>query len=103
MARFNATYKVLTNKYLLAVAIFMVWILFFDRNDLITQWDRKKELKKLETSKAYYEREIENTRKELTDLERDTRVIEKFAREKFYLKRANEDVFIVADTTVVIN
>lgn len=103
MARFNATYKVLTNKYLLAVAIFMVWILFFDRNDLITQWDRKKELTKLETSKAYYENEIENTRKELTDLERDTRVIEKFAREKFYLKKANEDLFIVTDSTVTRN
>lgn len=103
MKRLTAFYKVFTNKYLLAVAIFFVWILFFDRNDLITQWDRKKELQKLETSKAYYENEIQNTRQELTDLERDTRVIEKFAREKFYLKRANEDVFIVIDSTVVRN
>ena len=103
MKRLSRTYKVLTNKYLLAAAIFMVWILFFDRNDLITQWDRKKELHKLEISKAYYENEIENTRKELTDLERDTRVIEKFAREKFYLKKANEDIFIVTDSTVTRN
>ncbi|MCY7422982.1 MAG: septum formation initiator family protein [Chitinophagaceae bacterium] len=103
MKRFSGFYKFFINKYLLAVAIFLVWILFFDRNDLITQWDRKRELQKLETSKAYYQNEIENTRKELTDLERDTRVIEKFAREKFYLKRANEDVFIVTDSTVVRN
>lgn len=103
MNRFTGTYKILTNKYLLATAIFIVWILFFDRNDLITQWDRKKELQKLETSKAYYENEIQNTRQELTDLERDTRVIEKFAREKFYLKKANEDVFIVTDSTVSRN
>lgn len=103
MKRVTALYKLFTNKYLLAVAIFLVWILFFDRNDLLTQWDRKKELQKLETSKAYYEKEILNTRQELTDLERDTRVIEKFAREKFYLKRANEDVFIITDSSVVRN
>ena len=48
MTRFTGAYKILTNKYLLAVGIFIVWILFFDRNDLITQWDRKKELQKSE-------------------------------------------------------
>ena len=103
MKRSTAFYKIFTNKYLLSVAIFSVWILFFDRNDLLTQWDRKKELQKLETSKAYYENEILHTRQELTDLERDTRVIEKFAREKFYLKRANEDVFIVTDSVEAKN
>ena len=70
---------------------------------MITQWDRKKELQKLETSKAYYETEIKSTQKELADLERDTRVLEKFARERFFLKRPNEDVFIIIDSMEVKN
>ena len=70
---------------------------------MITQWDRKKELQKLQTSKAYYEQEIKTTKKELADLERDTKVLEKFSREKFFLKRPNEDVFIVVDSANLNN
>ena len=103
MKKFSFIFNIVKNKYLLSVVVFAVWILCFDRNDLITQWDRKNELKKLETSKAYYETEIKSTQKELADLERDTRVLEKFARERFFLKRPNEDVFIIADSTEVKN
>jgi cell division protein FtsB len=80
--------------------VFVVWISFFDRNDLITQYDRKKELEKLETSKDYYEKEIATTKKELTDLNNNPAILEKLAREKFFLKRPNEEVFIVEDTIV---
>lgn len=103
MKKVSFVLNIIRNKYLLSVIVFAVWILFFDRNDLITQWDRKKELKKLETSKAYYETEIKSTKKDLADLDRDTRVLEKFAREKFFLKRPNEDVFIIVDSTDVKN
>jgi len=103
MRSISLLYRVIKNKYLLSVVLFIVWISFFDRNDLITQYDRKKELDRLETSKQFYEGEIARTKKELTDLEEDTRVLEKYAREKFYLKRANEEVFIVTDSSVVKN
>ncbi len=99
MKRASIIFKIISNKYVPTILVFAVWILFFDRNDMITQWERKKELKKLETSKAYYEEEIKGTKKELADLEQDTRVLEKYAREKFYLKRPNEDVFIVSERT----
>ncbi|MDB5192727.1 MAG: cell division protein DivIC (FtsB), stabilizes FtsL against RasP cleavage [Segetibacter sp.] len=78
--------------------IFTLWLCFFDRNDMFTQWDRKKELEKLETSKAYYQAEIETTKKDLNDLEYDQTFFEKYARENFYLKRPHEEVFIVEDT-----
>ncbi len=90
--------KLLKNKYVLSVAVFVVWISFFDRNDLFTQWDRKKELKKLETSAAFYEKEISTTRKDLMELNNNTAVLEKFAREKFFLKRPNEEIFLVSDS-----
>jgi cell division protein DivIC len=88
----------LKNKYLLSVLVFVVWISFFDRNDLLTQSDRKKELRKLETNAAYYEEQIAGTKKELEQLENDPAVLEKFARENFYLKRPEEQVFIIVDT-----
>jgi cell division protein FtsB len=84
-----------------SIIVFAVWVSFFDRNDLLTQYDRKKELEKLQTSKEYYEAEIASTKKELTELNSNPAILEKFAREKFYLKRPNEDVFIVEDSVTV--
>ena len=103
MKNWVLAYKFFKNKYVLSIVVFVIWVSFFDRNDLITQMERKKELQRLETSKAYYETEIKNTQKELADLERDTRFLEKFARERFYLKRPNEDVFIVSDSVLQKN
>jgi cell division protein DivIC len=91
--------RILRNKYILSVLVFIVWISFFDHNDLLTQSDRKKELQKLEANKAYYEEQIASTKKELQQLENDPAVLERFARENFYLKHPEEQVFIVVDTT----
>src|SRR3954465_8232378 len=99
MSRFSLLFKILKNKYVISLVVFVVWISFFDRNDLFTQWDRKQELQKLETSKKFYEEEIATTRKDLTDLNNNPAVLEKFAREKFYLKRPNEEIFIIADSS----
>ena len=93
-------FKLLRNKFVVAVLAFGVWILFFDRNDLFTQWGRKTELQKLETSKEYYQGEITSIKQELADLDSDPAILEKIGREKFYLKRANEDVFLVEDSMI---
>ena len=95
MNKLSAIFKIASNKYVLAVVIFVVWISFFDRNDLFTQWDRKQELNKLETSESFYESEIITTKNDLTNLTNNSATLEKFAREKFYLKRQNEEIFIV--------
>jgi cell division protein FtsB len=101
MSKLTTAVKVFRNKYVVAIAAFALWILFFDRNDVFTQWDRKTELEKLETSKAYYEAEIVLLKKELSDLQNNPAILEKFARENFYLKRPSEDVFIVEDSIEV--
>lgn len=98
MRKFGHFLNVLRNKYIFSVIIFVVWIVFFDRNDLWTQLDRHNELQKLETSKAFYEKEIASTRKDLTELNSNPAILEKFAREKFYLKKANEQIFIIEDS-----
>jgi len=99
MKRFSPILTLFRNKYILASVSFIVWISFFDRNDLFTQYDRKKELQKLEKSKEYYVTEINSTKKELNDLNNNPVVLEKLAREKFFLKRSNEEIFIVEDST----
>ena len=100
MKKFFPFLSLFRNKFLVTLVVFVVWIAFFDRNDLFTQYDRKEELKRLETSKEYYQAEIAGTKKDLLELNNNPQVLEKFAREKFYLKRANEDIFIVEDSVV---
>ena len=99
LEKFGSVLRVLKNKYIASIIVFILWITFFDRNDLWTQWDRKQELRKLEVSTAFYEKEIASTKKDLTDLNNDPAVLEKFAREKFYLKKPNEEIFLVDDST----
>ena len=99
MIKFSYLLKIFKNKYILSLIVFAIWISFFDRNDLFTQLSRKQELKKLDSSAAFYETEIANTKKDLMDLNNKPAILEKFAREKFFLKRANEDIFIISDST----
>ncbi|HSU50123.1 MAG TPA: septum formation initiator family protein [Segetibacter sp.] len=97
--QFRSVLNILRNKYISSVIVFVIWLAFFDRNDLVTQWDRKQELQKLEVSKAFYEKEIASTKKDLLELNNNPAVLEKFAREKFYLKKVNEQIFITTDST----
>ncbi len=88
----------LKNKYLLTAIGFSVWILFIDDRDLITTHFRHlRELKKLEASRKYYEEQIAVTRAELEKLKSDPAVVEKYAREKYLMKRDNEDLFLVRE------
>jgi cell division protein DivIC len=86
----------LKNKYVLTVLFFAVWILFIDDRDFITTHFRHmKELHKLEARKLYFEDQILTVRKELDQLKSNPATLEKYAREKFLMKRDNEDLFIV--------
>lgn len=89
----------LKNKYLLAGTAFAVWMIFFDRNDFFTQHNRKQELKALEKSKQYYNDQITKERKSLEELKSNPAAIEKYAREQYGMKRDNEDVFVVIETS----
>lgn len=103
MQQFSLILKIARNKYLVALVVFVVWLSFFDRNDLVTQWERKAELEKLERSQAYYEEEIRSTKAELNELLNNPAALERFARENFYLKRPGEQVFIVAEKEIQKN
>ncbi|HVT85481.1 MAG TPA: septum formation initiator family protein [Chitinophagaceae bacterium] len=85
----------LKNKYLIAFTAFAAILLFFDKNDLFTQLARRHELKELQQSKQYYSSQIAIERKELEELKNDPATLEKYAREKYLMKRDNEDLFLV--------
>ena len=87
--------QVLRNKFLLATTGFVVWMLFFDRNDVLTQLERKRELAALRQSRQYFEQQIAEHRKFSKDLQFNASAIEKYAREKYLMKRENEDLFII--------
>ena len=86
----------LKNKYLLTAVGFAVWMLFFDDRDLyVTVLKQRHELNDLRKSKQYYEQQITGTKKELDQLKINAFTIEKYAREKYLMKRDNEDLFVV--------
>lgn len=86
----------LKNKYAITALCFAIWILFIDDRDLITTHFRHvHELHKLEARKVYYEDQIRIVRKELDQLKSNTAALEKYAREKYLMKRDNEDLFVV--------
>lgn len=91
----------LKNKYILTAGAFAVWMLFFDTRDVITTHFRQRgELNRLQESKAYYEKEIEKTRKELEQLRSDPRILEKYARERYRMKKDNEDLFVISQNPI---
>ena len=86
------------SRYLLTAAGFGIWILFFDSRDLITSHFRERsELMKLEESKKYYEQQIAVTKQELEQLKTNPAVLERYAREKFLMKKENEDLFRIRE------
>lgn len=86
---------IFTNKYLITGIAFAVWMAFFDRNDLILQMKRIHELSKLQESEKTMSLQISDTRQELQLLKTNPETLEKYAREKYLMKKDNEDLFIV--------
>ena len=85
----------LKNRYTATLLLFAVWMLFFDQHHLISQMKYRMELQKLEKSKAYYHAEIEKTRDELEELLTNDDKLERFAREKYLMKKDEETVFVI--------
>ncbi len=86
--------KVLKNKYFLVITGLVVWLLYFDRNDVFTQLELIGKCNKLKTERDYYIAEIEKNKNEINELQNNMKSLETFAREKYLMKKDNEDVFV---------
>ena len=87
----------LKNKYFIALAVFAIVMLFLDKNDIFTQLGRRKELRGLQQSKLQYTTQIATEEKELQALKTNPAILEKYAREKYMMKRDNEELFIIPE------
>ena len=84
----------LRNRYFLILLLFVGWMIFFDKHDVLTQWRLQSTVDQLNDEKAFYTEQIEQAEQERLELEINK---EKIAREKYYMKRPGEDVFIIVD------
>ena len=87
--------RFIRNKYLLVIVALAVWLLFFDKNDLFSQWKNRQAVKELEEDVQYYRNEIARNQKEMEELQSNPKTLEKFAREHYLMHRDNEDIFIL--------
>ncbi len=87
--------KLLKNKYFLVSIFFIVWMLFVDNNNFITAMRFKKELKTLKDEKVFYESEIKINKEKLNKLQNDKSAMMDLAREKYLMKKDNEDIFLL--------
>jgi cell division protein FtsB len=87
--------KILKNKYFITGFSFLLWLSFFDRNDFITQYSYRSKLHELQHERDYYTDEIARNKAEVNDLLTNPKNLEKYAREKYRMKRDNEDVFVL--------
>ena len=81
-------------KYVVTALAFVVWVGYFDHNDWYTQKARENELQEVDDNLAYLRSEIKRMRAEKNGIENDPKVLEKFARENYHMKRPNEDVYV---------
>lgn len=94
---FRRNLRKLDNRYIWAALAFTLWIVFFDRYNIIYRIRVAKEIKNVESQKKYYLNEIEKDKKSIKELTSDTASLEKFARETYLMKKDNEDVFLIIE------
>mgnify|MGYP001816451874 CR=1 FL=1 len=84
--------SLLTNKYVLTSVIFLVWVMFFDKNRVITQIKLKNTVERLEGEREYYREKIAEAKLDRVDIEVNK---EKYARERYFMHLPDEEVFII--------
>lgn len=80
----------------MTILIFLVWMTFFDENNFISQVENRLKLAELEVDKEHYVQEINQSAEDLKLLQNDKELLEKFARERYLMKKENEDIFVFA-------
>lgn len=87
-------FKIMTNTYILVLTLFVIWMAFFDTNSLLIHRELQQEINKLEQQKQFLKIEIEKDKKALEKLS-NPEELEKYAREKYYMKKDGEEIFLI--------
>ncbi len=89
--------RLFRNFYVVTGLAFLIWMLFLDPNDLISRFRLSSRLRALEREKVYYQEKIKEVEKDREELFGDNESLEKFARERYLMKKENEDVFVIVE------
>ena len=95
----DLTLKFLKNSYVIIIIIFVIWMIFFDSNSILVHNELNDDINDLNDQKEYYNNEIEKDNIELNQIKTDSG-LEKYAREKLFMKRDNEEIFIIEYDTI---
>lgn len=90
----NKWVRFISNKYVLILILFIIWMIFFDTNSYFIHNELDNDINALEDNAEFYQKEIDNDKTFIKKME-DSNEMEKFAREKYYLKKENEDIYII--------
>ncbi len=85
------------NFYVLVTVIFLAWMVVLDSNNFIARYELSSKLRALENEKEYYQEKITEVKRDRDELFGDRESIEKFAREKYLMKKKSEDIFIIQE------
>ena len=85
------------NTYVVVVAFFLFITFVVGDSNLYKRYTYDEKIRRLEREIRHYKKEIETDRKKLDDIRTNREGLERYAREEFYMKRTNEDVFIIED------
>ena len=91
----------LGSKYFITSILFLIWMLFFNEKDVITEFRRRDKLNDLQKSEGHLNDVIKETKQELGQLKNNAQTIEKYAREKYLMKKENEDLFIISSSDTI--
>lgn len=86
--------RILGNKYVIILLLFLAWMVFFDTNSYFIHKELNDDINALEQTKDFYREEIDKDKRFIEKM-KDSDEVEKYAREKYYLKRENEDIYII--------
>ena len=89
--------SLIKQKYTIAVAIFIIWVGFIDSNNLFDRIEAIRELNELKETKEYYKKKVEEDNHLLDELKRNNDVLERYARERYLMKKENEDIFLIVE------
>jgi len=92
-------FKVISNKYVLLILIFGGWMFFLDSNSWLIHNELNQEIEELEENRQYYKNEISKDKATIEQLQ-DSVEMEKFARQQYYMKRPDEEIFIIEYDTI---
>lgn len=87
-------FGLISNIYVLVLTVFVIWMVFFDTNSLLIHLELRNEINKLEKQQEFLREEIARDKKIIEKLS-DPEELEKFAREAYYLKRKNEEIYLI--------